>query len=276
MAVYFLTDNGSLRAASTWSLRRIADSLAGRAGETVVPASLLHSAKVDPAELGGRAAETLEAAIVRRLEEGERMIGIVPLFFGPSRALTGYLPRRLKRVQEDYPDARIEVAPSLVDPLDGIDSRVAEMLRDRVAEQLPEDGRRLPVVLVDHGSPAPEVVHVRDFVTGQLSVLLRGRVERLAACSMERRPGEEYRFSGPLLEEVLELEPFSRGEIIVAMMFLSPGRHAGEGGDVAEICERACQRNHGLRIRRTQLLGDHPLLIELLADRLQSLRQILG
>lgn len=273
MPTCFLTDNGSLRASSTLNLRRIAAELEQRISQPVVPVSLLHSDAVEPAELDGQPAELLDAALARTFETGEEVAVVVPLFFGPSRALTSFLPRRLKRIKTIFPKVTIRVAPSLFDPLDGTDLRLARILHDRV-EEVCRPGKRPPVILVDHGSPAPAVTYVRNFIAGQLSALLAGRVSRVVAASMERRPGDQYRFSGPLLEEVLQQEGFARGKVVVAMLFLSPGRHAGENGDVWKICQERQGKNPALQVTMTGLVGDHPALVEILADRFQqALRQ---
>lgn len=274
MPTCFLTDNGSIRPSSTLNLRQIAAALERETGQAVVPVSLLHSSKVDPAELGGQPAEILEPALRRRLERGENDFLILPLFFGPSRSVTEYLPKRISALRRTFPNARVTISSCLFDSLEGTDTRLARILQERVEEVLPAGGE-LPVVLVDHGSPEPEVTYARNFVAGQLSVLLQGRASRLTAASMERRPGAEYRFGGPLLEEVLKTEGFDRGEVVVAMMFLSPGRHAGEGGDVSRICERCQEANPDLAVTMTRLVGDHPDLIPILIDRLRHGLQLL-
>ena len=45
---------------------------------------------------------------------------------------------------------------------------------------------------------------------------------------------QEYDFNDPLLETAL-LNVSDAGPVIVALMFLQPGKHAGAGGDIAEI-----------------------------------------
>lgn len=267
MPVCFLVDNGSIRASSTLNLRKIADDLAGRTGQPIFPVSLLHSSGVDPAELGGEPAEMLEPGLRRRAAAGEEDFVVLPLFFGPGLALTRYLPKRITTLREKHPNLKVKVAPCLFDPAEGTDLRLARIMKSGVEEVL-SPGERAPVVLVDHGSPTPEVTYVRNFVAGQLGALLQGRASRLIAASMERRPGEQYRFCEPLLEDVLSREGFNRGQVVISMMFLSPGRHAGKEGDVSAICRRAEEANPGLRAKMTALVGDHPDLIEILADRL--------
>ncbi len=265
----FLVDNGSLRASATMNLRRLASELARETGLTILPVSLLHSHKVDPAELEGEAAEILERSLKRYLEEGERDFVVLPLFFGPSRAITDYLPKRLTVLQRSFPDLRVRIAPFLFDARGRNDLRLARILADGVETVLGERGdEEAAVVLVDHGSPAPEVTYARNFVAGQLSALLGDRVSRVAAASMERREGELYEFNEPLLEEILAADGFNRGCVILAMLFLSPGRHAGDGGDVWEICRKAEADSPGLEIEMTELVGNHPELISILRDRL--------
>ncbi|HKJ89791.1 MAG TPA: CbiX/SirB N-terminal domain-containing protein, partial [Oceanipulchritudo sp.] len=58
------------------------------------------------------------------------------------------------------------------------------------------------------------------------------------------------------------------GEVVISMLFLSPGRHAGPEGDIAGICRDAEGRNPRLRTRMTGLVGDHPDIVPLLVKRL--------
>jgi sirohydrochlorin ferrochelatase len=90
---------------------------------------------------------------------------------------------------------------------------------------------------------------------------------------MERRPGAAYAFNEPLLATLLATPPWSSGPVIVAQLFLLPGRHAGPGGDVERICQRARKNFPSLRTRRTRLLGGHPALVEILADRFGAATQ---
>ncbi len=49
---------------------------------------------------------------------------------------------------------------------------------------------------------------------------------------------------------------------------------AGPGGDIAQICRAAEAERPGLRTRMTEPLAAHPLLIEVLAERLAAAREI--
>lgn len=275
MTCIFLVDNGSLRPAATQSLRRIAASLSERAGHNVQAASLLHSNKIPPEQVDGIPATTLGAAATRAAEQGERDFLVLPLFFGPSKALTGYLPERMGRLQEEHPGVSVRVASPLMDLQGPLDLRLARILRDGVLARDGElsktrPGQRPSVALVDHGSPVPEVTAVRNALAGQLGALLEGEAARVTACSMERREGDQYRFNEPLLEHLLGQPGFDSGPVILSMLFLSPGRHAGPGGDVETICAEACEHHPGLETAITPLAGEHEGLLEILSDRLEQ------
>ena len=269
MLSVFLVDNGSLRSTATFNLRRIAAALSERTGIPVHPASLLHSNKIPMEELDGVPATTLGPAATKQAEQGSREIIVLPFFFGPSRALTGYLPERMAQIQARYPRVRIRVASPLVDLEAPTDLRLARILCDGVMEAT-APGTTPSVALVDHGSPIPEIAAVRNVLAGQLSALLEGVVGRVTPASMERREGDEYRFNEPLLENLLDRPGFNQGQVILSMLFLSPGRHAGAGGDIAGICAEAEKRNPQLNTIMTRLAGEHEGIEGILADRLQQ------
>ncbi|MEO0797025.1 MAG: CbiX/SirB N-terminal domain-containing protein [Verrucomicrobiota bacterium] len=268
----FLVDNGSLRADSTLALRRVAKSLGARLESEIVPVSLLHSSKVPPEKLGGTPAETFIPAVKRRLHAGAMAFRVLPFFFGPSRAFTEYMPERIDALKAQNPDwASLDIP--IADPLCDIaqqpeDDRIARALVERVDMTIARHGLNRPsVVMVDHGSPAPEVSKVRNHVGGQLERLLGERCREFSVASMERREGSEYDFNEPLLETVLRQDGFSGGPVVVALLFLSAGRHAGDNGDIAEICADAEKDYPQLKTFRTEPLGEHPLITDILVDR---------
>ena len=124
------------------------------------------------------------------------------------------------------------------------------------------------IAFVDHGTPVTEVNQVRERVGERVRKLLGEEVAGLRTCSMERRPGPEYAFNEPLLETLLRDEPaVPLGDVVVVQFFLSPGRHAGKGGDVDQICREAERVRPGLRVHLTEPLGEHPLVLDLLEQR---------
>ena len=59
---------------------------------------------------------------------------------------------------------------------------------------------------------------------------------------MERRPDPQYDFNEPALSRLLRTPPFSNGNVIVGLLFVSPGKHAEAGtGDVATIIAEAME-----------------------------------
>jgi hypothetical protein len=259
-----LVDNGSLQPAATLALRGLAARLGERLGEPVEAVSLLHSSGIDPRLLAGQPAEILFPALEKHLAAGEAGFVIVPLFFGPSQALTVYLPENFARLRLRYPAFHARVAA----PLHAAgDDRLARILADQVRRELTNAGPGVRVALVDHGSPVRAVTAVRNELATQLATLLGAEVAAVAPCSMERRSDPAYDFCAPLLADLLGSPPWSTGRVVVAMQFLLPGRHAGPVGDVAEICRRTAQAHPELRAQMTDLVGSHPLLVEILADR---------
>ena len=256
-----LMDNGSLEPAATLGLRRLAAALGERIGQQVEPVSLLHSSGVPAEKIGGIPAEILEPALERRLKSGQSEFVIVPLFFGPSGALTDYLPKRLAHLRVKHPAFNVSLAAPL---FAAGDERLARILADQV-RALGSAARR--IALVDHGSPAPAVTAVRNELACQLNGLL-GPDHTVAPSSMERREGAAYDYCEPLLARLLRQPGWNTGDVTVAMQFLLPGRHAGPAGDVATICREAEAASDGtLRTKMTGLVGEHPLMIDILADR---------
>ncbi len=269
--IVYLVDNGSLRVDSWRNLQRVAAALASESGHDVRPASLLHSNKIPAAETDGAAPVLVESEIRREIAAGQRSFCILPFFFGPSRAITRYLPERIAKVQEEFPDVSVRIAPYLFAGDKEQNFTLARILADQIRETIRKQAiERPPVILVDHGSPVPAVTRVRDVLAGQLSVILGDEVACVGPSSMERREGPLYAFNEPLLERRLSKSPYNNGDVVISLLFLSPGRHAGAGGDIAEICRLAEESYPGLRTHMTPLVGEHPNIVTLLSRRLEQ------
>lgn len=263
-----LVDNGSLEPAATLGLRELARRLAQCIGREVWPVSLLHANKVPAAQLGGEPAVIVEDFLRAQLAAGESDFVVLPLFFGPSRAISEYLPSVIEKIRATHPTLRVRIAPVMHR---AGETALAEMLADRVRDVLTTDftrGEPVHVALVDHGSPVRDVAAVRDEVATQLARELGDAVAAVAPCSMERRAGSEYDFNEPLLATLLGRAPFNVGPVVVAQLFLQPGRHAGDEGDIAQICRAAEASSPHLRIVRTVPLGTHSRVVELLVRRI--------
>ena len=150
------------------------------------------------------------------------------------------------------------------------DHRIARSLSEYVFDLIPQCSSQKPfVILVDHGTPLPEVNEVREKIGNILKEILGNQISGFSTACMERREGTEYDFNDPLLETLLEQKKASGiGCVILAQLFLAPGRHAGPNGDIAQIC--APFINKGMEIARTPTLGNHRLILEILAERLRE------
>jgi sirohydrochlorin ferrochelatase len=248
-----LVDNGSYEPAATLALRGLALEAGKLIGQEVRPVSTMHSTKIDPALLGGVPAIIFEGAVQQAKADGIDELVVIPLFIGPSRAITEYLPK----VFADAQPGAMKLA--IREPLFG--PELVNMLIDNLNSTGWTKGSGT-VLLCDHGSPIPEVTRCRNFFAVSLRSQLGLKDDELIACSMERREGAEYDFNEPLLEHALQ---GAKGEAVILMLFLLPGRHAGAEGDVATIAE-----NHapdGVRWKLSPLLGTHPALPALLFRR---------
>lgn len=270
MPVYLLIDNGSKKPEATLRLRGIAENLSTLASVNVHAVSLQHADAIDKKHLNNIPANTFYPFLKQQLESGEREFIVLPLFFGLSRALTSFIPEQVSVLEQEYGSFTLKLA-DVIYPLPGGDPRLADIVYRNITTvaDTPNLSSK-KIVLVDHGSPVPQITEVRKQVAIHLQTLLGEEVE-LGQAVMERRAGEAYDFNGPLLEEWLK-EQAKKGiiEIIVAMMFFLPGRHAGECGDIEEICDNIVKDFPALQIMITPLISEQDLLLSILHDRLLS------
>ena len=269
--VLLLLDNGSSRAASTRALRRLAAALGARVGESVHPVSLQHADKVPATDLDGHPANTFGPFLWEQAGRGNRRFLVLPLFFGPSRALTDWIPEQVALIGADLGPLELRMARVLC-PLPPGEPRLGSLLYDHLEACARAAGfRPRRVVLVDHGSPTPEVAAVRNFLAGELRRHLAPGV-RLEEAAMERRAGAAYDFNGELLAEVLRrLAREDRASpVMLSLLFLFAGRHAGAGGDIARICRAVEAEFPDFRVYQSPLVGEHPALVELLQRRLEE------
>ena len=271
----FLVDNGSVRVEAYKNLSEISQKLSQSIGENVSPAPLLHADKIPREDLGNMRVRLFEEQICESYDQGNRSFTVFPLFFGPSAALVDYLPRRLEILSTKRPGFSVRV----LNPLFGSTGEGGELLADILEERVHEVVRSYSlklfhVILVDHGSPKSEVTDVRN----RLAELMSKRFESLSVevfpASMERRPGIEYDFNEPLLETALINPIMAEKPIVLAQLFFSPGRHAGPNGDIERICVRAEKDNPNMKVYRAELVGNHPRLIKLLAQRWAEREQL--
>jgi sirohydrochlorin ferrochelatase len=287
-SVCILVDNGSSRAASTLSLRNVAQRLQQRIGTRVVATSLKHSDKAPVSELGGEPAVLFEAALRALKSDGAGLSGIgvlfedqtsvrqacvLPVFFGPSAALAALVPPTLDG-SGDSVHVQVRLARHLGAGSEGVRMIANAMMREVRSVIHHNKLVKPPVILVDHGSPSRDVVALRDAVAAELrrEAVDAGLAASVQAASMERKPGDEYAFADPLLDAALRdlvaTQRQSAGsdsdiDVVLCMMFLGPGTHAGEGGDIDRICAAV----GGVRVHRTRLFGQCEGLVDILETR---------
>ena len=271
MSTILLVDNGSRRPDATLHLRRLAALLSERSGHSVHPVSLQHADKISPDDLGGSPANIFEPFIRDCLDKGERDFIVLPLFFGNSRALTRFIPDHIQAFKKAHADLELKIADTLF-PLPAGDPKLTKILHECITGITTEaELDTAHVILVDHGSPIPEVTAVRNQLAEELRKLLDKTIT-LSEAVMERREGKEYDFNGKLLEDLIREHAEQKPDqaIILSMLFLLPGRHAGYGGDIDAICHSALKDYPKLKIYMTPLVGDHPGIIEILHSRLED------
>ena len=261
-----LVDNGSVKPAATLMLRQLAEKLSNKCGQLVSPASLRHADRINSDKLDGSLALTFTPFLTERLEAGCKKFRLIPLFFSQSGAITSFVPEQINLLERQYGGIDLTVT-DVVYPLPEGDSRLVDILFGNIQQSIKESGSgNQNIVLVDHGSPSKEVTAVRQQLASKLQLKFKDVVIDQAV--MERREGSEYDFNGPLLEQWLE-EKANQGEksAIVALMFFLPGRHAGVGGDIENICFRIEQRHPNFKIHITPLVGEHAGLIDILFSK---------
>ena len=229
----------------------------------VEPVSLLHSCKIDPELLNGEPATIIRRRFKKAVNNKERKILCLPLFLGPSLAITDYLQELIQEALALDSEMQIKVAA----PLSGWDvhkpdERLATVLKELIEECGANANRSFKnIVLVDHGSPIEKMAILRNGIADKVGTLLKGQGVNatVTACSMEKREGDAFSFNDPLLEiipDYLNLE--ATEDLLVAMFFLMPGRHAGEGGDVETILSNLCQNQRIRSFCKTDLMPPIP------------------
>ena len=262
-----LVDNGSYEPAATLALRGLAQEVSKLIGQPVHPVSTMHSTKIDPALLGGDPAVIFEGAVAQAKADGIDELVVLPLFIGPSRAITEYLPK----VFADAQPGKMKLL--IREPIFGdAGAELTTMLVDNLKSTGWTKGSGT-VLLCDHGSPIREVTVCRNSLATQLRNQLGLEDGELIGCSMERREGPEYAFNEPLLQDALHLTKL-KGDTVILMLFLLPGRHAGTDGDVATIAKEHAPSD--IRWKISPLLGTHPLLPQVLAARYSDKRSELS
>jgi len=264
-----LVDNGSLEAEAHRNLRSVAATLAARAGRPVAAVSWKHSDRVAPAALDGVPAAVLAPWVRARYAAGEREFVFVPFFISAQGAIGSALRTDLEKLQAHLGAFAFSFTASLATAPQGGVSALSRIVADRIGQVIHDKSLSAPaVIVVDHGGPAPASAALRNAVAAEVRRELGEAIGPLAAASMESPEGPDYTFNRPLLAEQLRSPGYDRGDVIVAPLFLAPGRHAGPAGDLAAIARAAESAQPGLRCHFSGLIGTHPQAAEALAEAL--------
>jgi hypothetical protein len=262
-----LVDNGSLEPAAHAGLRSVASALGGMLDIPVEPVSWKHSNRIPPGALAGGPAAILAPWIRTQVSAGERDFLFVPFFISPQGAIGSALRRDLALLQAETGGFDFSFAEGLADS-----GRLPAIVSDRVRSASAAAGLRRPsVVVVDHGGPSPASAAVRDRVAAGVRAELGESISMVKSASMESPDGPGFEFNRPLLAEALA--QLGSGDVLIAPLFLLPGRHAGPGGDLETIARQAEAQAPGLRCHFTGLVGSHPAAVETLAG---SVNRALG
>jgi sirohydrochlorin ferrochelatase len=255
-----LVDNGSLEAASHEALRAAASAVGRLAGVRVDAVSWKHSNRIPREELVGGPAWTLAPWVRAQVAAGEKEFVFIPYFVSPQGAVGSALRSDLDGLREDAGHFDFSFTGGLSDG-DALPRIVADRVRQAVAAL----GLETPgVVVVDHGGPSRASAAIRDQVAAAAGERLSELVSRVLAASMESPDGPGFEHNLPLLADALA----GQGDVVIAPLFLSPGRHAGPGGDLQRIALLAEARSPGLRCHFTELVGTHPVVAETLSQAL--------
>jgi hypothetical protein len=259
-----LIDNGSLEPASHEGLRSAAAAIGEAAGIRVEAVSWKHSNRIPAGALRGGPAWTLAPWIRSQVSAGEREFMFVPFFISPQGAIGSSLNLDLGRLRQETGGFIHSFTDGIADS-----GTLPSIVAGRVRETAAAMGLRRPaVVVVDHGGPAHASADLRDSVASAVREELGSEIGPLTAASMESPDGPDFEFNRPLLAEALGSSGFDSGDVVVAPLFLLPGRHAGPGGDLEAIARAAEGRSPGLSCHFAGLVGSHPSTIEALAGAL--------
>ncbi|MBI4624470.1 MAG: hypothetical protein HY736_14795, partial [Verrucomicrobia bacterium] len=221
---------------------------------------------------------TLVSFVRAQLARGERAFVFVPFFISAQGAIGSALRRDLERLRRDSGRFEFRFTDGLAarDALVGI---AAARIRETIAAR---SLHRPAVIVVDHGGPSPASAALRNRLAADIRAALGTAIGPLAAASME---GAEHAHNHPLLADQLAAPGFDSGDVVIAPLFLSPGRHAGPDGDLTQIARPACpelaeragaepvdgtagRTTAAQRCHFTGLIGTHPRAVDALAAAL--------
>ena len=255
-----LIDNGSLEPAAQRNLRAVAAALTARVGQKVHAVSWKHSDRIRLAVLDHEPAWTLAPWVRTHVAAGEREFLFVPFFISAQGAIGSALRSDLDRLRTAL-GFEFRFAEGLA-----ARGTIPRIVAARVRDTMMGRGLHRPsVIVVDHGGPSAESATLRNALAAQIRAELASEIGPLVAASME---GADHIHNRPLLADQLHAPGFDQGDVVIAPLFLGPGRHAGPQGDLTRIARAAAAP--GARVHFTELVGTHPAAVDALADAVRA------
>ena len=147
----------------------------------------MHSHKIDPAKLNGVAACSMDSFFASKDTDKSDHISVIPMFLGPSLAIIHWLPRKLGELKESATNRDFAIADCLFRKGD---QRLGDALIENIRHSISQKFTEPPfVILVDHGTPLPEVNLVREEIRKYLAQRLGGLISGFSTGCKERRKG---------------------------------------------------------------------------------------
>ena len=149
-------------------------------------------------------------------------------FFGPSLAITDWLPKKLTEWKNQGTHRNFEILPCLHQ---AGDQRISKAILDYTFKMINKSKMDRPfVALVDHGTPLRSVNQIREEIGSQMKERLKGLLKVLPLAAWKEGRVASMTLMILSLESLIkELEEKKIKKLVLAQLFLSPGRHAGKG-----------------------------------------------
>jgi sirohydrochlorin ferrochelatase len=192
----------------------------------------------------------MRSGIERLVNQGATEIAIVPVLLLSAGHYYKDIPEEITEAMSLYPNVKFKYGKPI-----GIQDRIIDVLAERVRETESFDPINSDILLVGRGSKNPETKRSIETIARQLEEKLQVtgiEVSYLAACS-------------PSFEEGLERSLKKQSETIVVPYLWFTGLL------IRSMTKRInLLQQEGHRIKMTTYLGNHPHILQALADRAEE------
>ena len=247
MQAVILIGHGSLRSGSGAAMIRLAARAREAGVAPIVAAAFLNYSAPD-----------LASTLRRCVAQGARDVLVLPYFLVPGWFVASAVPRLLKKCRPDYPGVSLRIGPPF-----GAHPALAELTRKRaaaaLAEAAPGTAEQPALLMIAHGSPDPSANAPIEEVTEL--VRARGGFADVTLCYLG--------LNTPLVDDAIDAQ-IARGQrlLVAVPYFLQLGGHVAE--DLPALIDAARARHPGATILLAEHLSYDPLLVEVIARRVQE------